>query len=339
MIHKEEIVKLLNLRPVGQRGWFVAQTCPYCGSSEKFGINFESFYKGKKISSFNCFSGKCGAKGSLYKLLKYLGRLDLISFEQYYNINTKLELKLNYEQLDIDYSMPEVLFPLQYKRISFHPYLEERGFTSEQFKVFNIGISNLEAKDYVVFILEENSKCYGWIARYPQSKEWINNYNEKHKSEGKYILRWKNSKGIDFEKFVFGIDEITEKTDTVIIVESITSKANVDRILDLYRNETLKCVATFGKKISLFQIKRIKDKGVKNVILIYDFDAVRASKQYSLDLNYYFYTMVGFIKNEGKDPGNLTEDELFEILDNLESSLSFNCSKLQKKKLLYGISG
>ena len=45
---------------------------------------------------------------------------------------------------------------------------------------------------------------------------------------------------------------------------------------------------TFGKKISKFQIKRLLDKGVKDIVLLYDPDAVEQSKQYSLELNKYF---------------------------------------------------
>jgi hypothetical protein len=102
----------------------------------------------------------------------------------------------------------------------------------------------------------------------------------------------------------------------------------------LYDRKDIKCVATFGKKISVFQIKRILDKGIENIILLYDPDAVNASKNYSMELDKYFNVRVGHIKNVEEDPGDLSLEELELVLNNLENPLEFKMNKLQKKSLI-----
>jgi DNA primase len=331
---ENDIVKFFDLHPFGSKGWFIG-TCPVCGAHDKFGIKFDSLYKGKKISSFNCFSGKCKAHGTVFKLLKDFNRLDLVDIK-FVDIFKKLEAKkiVFEEDEDLDYSMKESEIPLGYKRIYGHPYLKSRGFDERFFKLHNIGTAFLDPKigrDYVVFLLEEDNKCIGWLKRSIYTKEMIKKFEEK----GKKILRWGNSIDTDFEKFIYGIEEVIQGiTKTIIVVEGITSKENIDKLLNLYDQKDVKCVATFGKKFSKFQIKRLIDKQIENIILLYDPDAIKESGTYSMELEKYFPVMVGYIKNQDKDPGNLTMEELEYILSNLESPMSFKMNKLQKQSLI-----
>lgn len=331
---QNDIIKLFNLIPRGQKGWMVGN-CPYCGALDKFGVKFDSYYKGKKISSFNCFSGDCKKHSTVYSLLKDFNRLDLVDIKTV-NIFKPLEEKKLYIETDenLDYSMDEYHIPIGYKRVYTHKYLKDRGFDDRFFQLHNIGISTLDpkiGKDYVLFILEDQGKCVGWLKRSIHSKEYI----KKLELSGKKVLRWGNSKGTDFEKFIYGIEECIEGvTDTIILVEGITSKQNVDKLLNLFDRNDTKCCATFGKKISNFQIKRLLDKKIKNILLLYDPDAIGASKQYSLELEKYFNVQVGYIKSEDKDPGDLTLEELEVILSNTESPLEFKMNKLQRKSLI-----
>lgn len=332
---EQDIIQFFHLTPFGQKGWLIADKCPYCGAKDKFGVKFDSYYKGKKVSSFNCFAGSCKKHGSVYQLLKDFNRLDLVDIK-FVNIYKELEEKriIFEEEENVDYSMIECEVPLGYKRIYNHSYLKERGFDNQFFQIHNIGVTSLDphvGKDYIVFLLEDQDKCVGWLKRSIYSKEYI----KRLKDQGKSVLRWGNSKGTDFEKYIYGINEfIKDVTKTAILVEGITSKQNVDKLLDLYNRDEIKCGATFGKKISKFQIKRLLDKGVKDIILLYDPDAVEQSKQYSLELNKYFNVLVGYIKNPDEDPGDLTLEELEYVLTNLESPLSFRMNKLQKRSLI-----
>lgn len=328
---QQEIIKLFNLSPQGQKNWQVGD-CPYCGSHGKFGIKFDVYFKGKLLSNYNCF--KCQKHNVVYQLLSDFNRLDLVDI-QYINIEKKWEEKHLYPEIqELNCTMQEYPIPIGYKRVKSHPYLISRGFDQRFFDIHNVGIAPLDPKignKYVVFLLEDENKCVGWIKRSIYSKEYI----EQKELEGKKILRWGNSKNAEFEKYLYGLDECTKNTHTVIIVESITSKQNVDKILNLYSRQDIKCLVTFGKKISLYQVKRLLDLSIKSLILIYDPDAVGQSKQYGIELEKYFDVNVGHIRDIKKDPGDLTLEEMEYVLNNLEKPLIYNINKLQKKSL-YG---
>ena len=99
--------------------------------------------------------------------------------------------------------------------------------------------------------------------------------------------------GTDFASLLFGYDDIVRgKTEVVIIVEGVFDKFAVDRHLSLYDDETIRCVCTFGKKISDVQIQKLIDKEIGNVILAWDYDAIREIKQYGVELNQYFNTSI-----------------------------------------------
>lgn len=330
MIDKEQIIKSFNLVKTGNKGWLFAPNleCPYCRHR-----NHISFILSDSISSFNC--RHCYAKGTLFKLFKQLNRLDLISpfFKVYKN---KIENKFLKEEEEISLETLDKKLPYGFIRIYEDDYLtKERGFTKEHYNTYIIGISekhHILKQDYIIFIVTEDNIPKGYVVRSRKSKKEIEKINEQRKELGlpKY-LRWKNSDA-DFSKLIFGIDEIKVGiTHTMILVEGITSKANVDKLLNLFNNEEVKCGATFGKILQPIQILKLKQKGIVNIIILYDPDAVDYSKEYSLKAERYFNVKVGFLKE--KDPGDLNEEELAEVLHNLQNPLQFGISKLNKKTL------
>ena len=330
MINKDRIIEEFKLIPTGANGWMLAPKliCPFCGKAEHI-----SFIFGEELSSFKC--QRCQEKGSIFKILKELGRLDLVSKFYDYVYKEKIKNKLTKEQIELDLITEDKPIPVGFRRLDSHPYLETRNFTQSHFKVYNIGVSDKDfilKQNYVIFLIIEEGKCKGYVARSTKSKEEIEliNKNRKKENSPKY-LRWKNSNA-EFEKLIFGIDEIIpDVTDTVIAVEGITSKANIDRILKLFDTNYIKCIVTFGKSISQYQLKKIYKKRVKNLIILYDPDALEQSKQYSLEAEQYFNVKVGYLKD--KDPGELNEKELYDILDKLQSPFQFSISKIQGKQL------
>jgi DNA primase len=103
----------------------------------------------------------------------------------------------------------------------------------------------------------------------------------------------------------------------VIAVEGFFGKKKIDDILQLTESEKIKCIATFGKKISNHQILKLVLKGVKKIILFYDNDAVQESKKYCSLLSKFFNVEVAFLAEKGKDPADLTD---FQIIDFLTKS-------------------
>jgi len=343
VVNKEEVIKIFNLKPSGQKGWYVANyPCPFCGKGDyHFAIIFS-----KKISSFKC--QKCKEHGTLWKLLRKVKRLDLLDATKTVNQSLFLQNKLVFEEkLDIDYSLPCKAVPLGFNRSHGNKYLKSRGFTKEQFKLFHVGTTKIHPilkNGYVVILIREDEEYKGYIGRSTLGKKTIQLSNDSTKLVNKarkergeeplsLYLRYTNSPNTDFGKMLFGYEELNENTDTVIAVEGPFDKWNVDRLLDLYSTDEIKCNATFGNSISNNQIKRWIDKKIKNIILLYDSDWINLNKECAVKLAKFFNVEVGFTSKD-KDPGELNIVELMEILNNLEDPVSYNISKIQKNKLL-----
>lgn len=335
---REEVIKLFEAKKSGHRGWYLG-TCPFCGKKEHCGFIF-----GKKVSSFSC--KKCGEQGVIIKALKHLNRLDLLARNYSVDIEKGIKSFIVEEmaESELNLELPLKPKPLGFKRLKTSTYLEGRGFNKKHFEIYKIGTSALDprlGKDYFVFLLEnDEEQCVGWLARSVLTKKEIDAINKKRKQKGidyKY-LRWINSTDTDFVKFLFGAQEINDNTKLVILVEGVTSKANVDTELDLLSNDEIKCCATFGKKVSREQIKILQELGVSNIILLYDPDAVKENKQYGLELEKYFNVNIGYIDkvNEdgsSKDPGDMDENEILEVLEKAEPPEIFFRNKINYNKL------
>jgi len=330
-MNKEAIIECLKLRKSGNKGWYVAENCPFCGG-EKMGVVF-----GYKSSSFNCFSGKCGEKGHINILLEKIGRLDLVEFDE---TVPRIEQKELFEEEEKDYILQKKNIPLGFKRVYSDWYLKSRGVKTYQFEKYIFGFAQLEPrlrKNYITLLIMENDVCVGYVSRSRKTKEWIEWFNERRKLEGskKRHQRYINSTNTDFEKILFGFEEIIEnETNTVILVEGITDKFNIENLLGLDDLLEMKCCCTFGKRITKYHIQRLKDKKIKNIILLYDPDALKEVQENSFELEMWFNVQVAHIKSSDSDPGDLTFGELSDIFCNLESPFSYKYSKLFIKNLV-----
>ena len=199
-------------------------------------------------------------------------------------------------------------------------YLKERGITPADCIRYNIGATDLFRKfqNYVLIPIYENGEIRGYLGRYGAKKV------------PKDRLRYNNSVGTEFSELLFGYDEIIENTTTVILVEGIFDKIAVDKVLHLWDNEEIKCVCTFGKKISPEQSKKLMLKGVTNVILLYDFDAIKDIKKYGLELENNFVTSITYTTK--KDIDECTEQEALEVFTHLQKPREFNTDVIGKLK-------
>lgn len=338
----DEIVKevLVNVSVNGRGTHFVAQ-CPYCERDDHLYVQKETTRRNSRGEnvSFMWECKRCGENGKIRKLLSKLGKLHLVALGKDLDTTLPLENKIIRDQIDriVDTEAPIKTPPLGWRRSKEDEYLRSRGFTDEQFDVYHVGRTSFlrQMRDYVIALVMEDGECKGYVGRSIKSREWIDNYNQSikgDKTKPKHV-RYRNSENTDFHKLLMGIDEIVVgETKTVIVVEGFFDKTNVDKLLELYRGSEVKCVCSFGKKISEAQIVKLRSRGVESVILLYDPDAVDASKKYSFELlNQFQQVLVGFTSK--CDPGDLTLDELLVILDSLESPMNFNINKVQKRKL------
>jgi len=301
---------------LNRRGQYICD-CPFCGKEQHF-------YISKETQLFDC--KKCGSHGSIYKLLKQLDKTYLLGGATIENRDTiqslrgMLEEELKNDEVTLK-ELPLVSMPAGWKvSLASTKYLKNRGITPDNCKRYNIGHTNLFRKyeNYVLIPIYDNGKIKGFVGRYGAKKVPTDQ------------LRYKNSPGTEFSELLFGYDEITENTLTVVLVEGIFDKIAVDKTLRLWDTEEIKCVCTFGKKISSEQSKKLRLKGVTNVILLYDFDAIKDIKRYGLELENYFMTSIVYTTK--KDIDECSKEEALEVFTNLQKPRDFNTDVIGKLK-------
>lgn len=282
--------------------------CPYCGGNE-FGISIDDGHL------WGCFrKKKCGESGNIFKLLKHIGKTDLLS-KPLINIREKLENSLNKPQQEtnpLDLTLPTVTPPVGFKRIYSNIYLEGRGFN--QYEKYKIGVTSLNRKlnKYIVCLIEQFGEIKGYIARY------VGDSNDKH------TPKYRNSV-TDFSKLLFGYDDVNDK-DTVILVEGVFDKWNIDKFIA--SKNKVKCCSTFGARVSKYQIELLHRKSVNNIVILYDPDVIEITKKYVAQLYSEFDKVrVGFVK-ENKDAGEINKEEFDETMLSLYNPISFYASKI-----------
>lgn len=331
MNKKEAIIDKLKLDPrgVSRKGWYTTD-CPYCGTKQKFGVRFNDDPRFKQWNSkvhknkisFNCYSGSCSESGTGNKLLKVLGLSHLISDIEY--LEDKVIIP-SYEEEEVQMDTPTMIKPIGFKRVFSNTYLDDRGFESWQYELYHIGVSRM-IRDRVIFLIIENGENKGYVARTTMEEKEI----KRLKNKGVIIPKYKNQ-SVDFDKLVYGIDEV-EEGDSVIIVEGVTDKANVDRMLRVLGLGNVKCVCTFGKKISLVQFMKIKNRNTNDILFLYDFDAINESKKYSHEASDYFKNVkVGLLLD--KDPGDISLEEFISVIENSMTAQEFSNNTVSKIKL------
>lgn len=306
--------------------------CPSCHEKE-FSISL------KENHLCGCFrKKKCGWTGNIYTLLKEIGRLDVL-------VNRDIDFKklekgkLVQEQDEtLDLQLPTIPAPIGWYRVQEDPYLEGRGLGKREFQKYKIGKTAIDPRlgsGYIVFLIEEEGECKGYIGRSKKSKSEIERLNALRKQAGKkMIARYVNS-STEFSKIALGVEELTEATTSIIFVEGIFDKIRVDQLLDLDNDEEMKCICTFKCAISLEQIYKIHQKApnIKTVILMYDPDVIKEIKAAAFELvNYFPNVLVAFSEN-GKDPGDFEMNDMVNVLDQLQTPFEFANSKNSFKKL------
>lgn len=315
-ISDSDLREILHVKKETRSGQYICD-CVFCGKEDHMYVN-------KRTQMFDC--KKCGTQGNIYKLLRFLEKTYLLggaTIEAVETIESVREMLANeIENSEVGLlELPEVKMPVGWKVLkNSNSYLMGRGITPELCKRYNMGTTNMfrKYKNYVLIPIYDGGKIRGFIGR----------YGSKKVPDGK--LRYNNSIGTQFSQLLFGYDEITQNTNTVILVEGVFDKIAVDKVLDLWSSEDIKCVCTFGKKISEEQIAKLKIKGVVRVILLYDFDAIKEIKKFGLELENHFVTDITFTNK--KDIDECTNEEALAVFTKLYKPRSFNVDIIGKLK-------
>lgn len=315
-ISDEDLRNLLINPHLTRTGQYVCD-CIFCGKEQHMYVN-------EVTQMFDC--KKCHEYGSIYKILKHLDKLYLLQGstievkEKIESIRTMMQDVVSNADTEIS-ELPSISMPAGWKVLAnSNSYLRARGVTAKDCRRYRIGATNMyrKYKNYILMPIYDGGDIKGFIGR----------YGAKQVPEDK--LRYNNSIGTEFAELLYGYDEITDKTDTVIIVEGCFDKISTDKHLQLWDSDEIKCVATFGKKISDRQIKKLMLKGVTNVVLLYDFDAIREIKKYGLELEKYFVTSITFTQK--KDIDECTREEALEVFSHMRKPKEFFTDVIGKLK-------
>lgn len=321
-IDKSLVINSLKLVKIGNQGFYTAKDleCPNCGKKEeKFGVKFIG--QGGLV---NCWV--CNHKSSIFKYLKDIGKSNLVEFEHKQNYQDAISLgKLlendNYKSSKSLVELPEINLPRRYNRVTKSEYLQSRGITPKQLEDFLVGtvksVLYPELKDYLIFQIFQNKRLVALLARTPYDKGWHKkNLEDSKLGKCKLKPRYWNTKGVEFQEILGGLDDITEEIHTVIVVEGLFDKLNIDNIL--IGIEGVISVFTFGHSFSDTQIELIKrKKNVKTVILMYDSDSLMQMKQISMKLiNEFNSVFVLPINEKDMDPGDITAKEFLKLFSN-----------------------
>lgn len=290
-------------------------TCPFCGKEKHF-------YVSPATLQFQC--KKCWEEGGVYKLLSHLDRLYLLdgaTIEERDSIPKIRDLTIEAaEDVKLE-ALPPRRLPVGYKVCTHDSYLEhDRGLTPSVMKRYALGRTRVMRRyaDYILIPVTTDGVITAFQGRYAS------------KNVPPDALRWRNDMGADFAKMLYGYDDIQTRGATVILVEGVFDKIAVDRRLLLDECDDVKCCATFGKKISDYQRAMLQHKGVRAVVLLYDFDAIKEIKKYAFELEKYFSTNIVFTTK--KDIDECNEAETREVFERLQRPRDFAWNVIGKLK-------
>lgn len=316
-IADEDLRQLIQVEKETRSGQYIA-ACPFCKKSAHFYIN-------KVTQRWDC--KRCGESGNIVKLLRHFDKLYLLgaatvkASDEIKSIRTiSAEAQSALSEIKL---LPEISMPAgfrTYKKLT--PYLEQRRITMADVEHYKFGCTRIVSRylGYVLIPIIDNGKVRGFIGRYG------------NKSVPADKLRYSNSLNTDFSELLFGYDDIVDgKTEAVIITEGLFDAIAVTKHLDLMSDEAVRAVCTFGKKISDIQIRKLLQKGVRRIILLYDFDAIKEIKKYAAILNEHFEVGVAVAMNK-KDIDECTREEALEVFANIRSVQEFNFDVVGKIK-------
>lgn len=332
----KELMIELHAKLDGGNKNLIVPVCPYCGKDGgKFGIYISKETEKKKLFMSHCFSCHHTTK-DINQLLDDIGRPDLklIDTASFSPLEVPQFFALE-DGDEIDDSLSVIQMPDGWKKCFRNGYLRSRGFESDDYDYFQVGTTrglNFKFDDYVVFPIIDNGDIVGYVSRHVWPKDDIDEFNKKARRNGKYeIRRYNNSIENDFVKLLYNYDAVVEdETDTVIIVEGIFDVIALTRKLELYDNNSIAVVATFGKKISHTQIWKLQNKGVKTVVIGYDGDAVEAINTAALQLNEYFDVFIAYIDNPEADFDSMDFWEIYDVFSaSLKTPVEYKLNTVQ----------
>lgn len=309
IIANAEIHKVLNALDIEfqERYQYLNGPCFLHGSDNNTSF---SWHLDKGV--YQCFTNNChrkfgsdvfglvrGMKNcSFYESVKWLekffeGRSLEISQEELNN--RKFIREQQKEKEKIIYPQDSV------KKLSYHNYLETRGYPRELIESYHIGISANKYKEMsnrVIFPIRDiDGNIIGFSGR-----TVIKDFKERG------IPKWYHSRGLDKTSTLFNIDRAKNyiaETKTAIIVEGPLD------VLRLEQAGIHNGVALMGITMSNRQLSLLIQSGATNLIIALDNDRAGQSGSKTIaETAKLFFSLSYAILPRGKDIGDLTAEEV-----------------------------
>lgn len=277
-------------------------TCPFCGKERHL-------YISSSTGLWEC--KRCWRSGNMQQLLIALGKTHLLGRPTVVISQQLIALQDIRHNDDIVATplLSEVRLPLGFTVYNHStPYLSSRGVDENMIQRWHIGSTHLftALQGYCIMPILDNDAIRGWVAR------WASPHVPNDR------LRYRNSSGTEFAQLLYGYDDIHEgQTHSVILTEGVFDKYAIDRALQLYNSDDVKCVSTFGKKISDIQLQKLRQKGVQRLVFSWDIDAVKEIRSYGAYASSYFNVDVAITHK--KDFGDCSVAEVLQAFSNMIS--------------------
>jgi len=254
-------MKTYNPNIIGQRLLSNGQyqcDCPFCGKKEHF-------YFSSTTGLWDC--KKCGETGNYFA---YVKRLKIFvkeerkkkkitsKLDETLKVDNRLEIKEEAEEVFSFDVIPTIELPNEFKKLKcnsknkFYNYIYNRRYSKEQIKELNLYYCDTPGYFWNRLIIPVyiRKELKGYLGRWIP----IKGINDK-----KVKRKYRNSYGTDFSKMLWNYDKINNRF-PVIICEGVLSAKRIG----------FNSVASFGKKLSKFQIWLLEQKKVKEVVVLFD---------------------------------------------------------------------
>lgn len=279
--------------------------CPFCGKENHFFMNSQN-------GLFDCKS--CGEVGNWFKFQKLTktGSVQETEKGKRKNFNlVSIVLDDTERQNEIENDIEPIELPEEFEIITkqttpraYRYLIKDRKFSYEQIK--NNRLLYARTGKYwnrVIIPVFMFGELYGYFGRFIPME-----------GLGKIKRKYLNGYGLDFSKMLWNYDNI-DNSKPVILLEGSFGGMRIDDNV----------VATFGKKISKYQIALLKLKRVKSLILLYDVDALSEMNKFGGKLIEDFNVRM-FPLEEGQDIDDFdnTNKQLYRNVVKFSRPFSYN---------------
>lgn len=283
----------------------IAMPCPKCGISQH---HQSHFHVSLSKPVFNCL--RCGYHGNWTKLVADLQRIPYEVAKSMVEGSVWIPSKKKEEEEIIPVSLPV-----------------RSRWTNEAWNYITSRIRRETIDNFGIYYCAIGRYAERVIVPITFKKEVV---SFQARTAVGHPVRYLTPSKSPLGKVLFGYDEVFSKK--VILVEGVFD------VFNLWENG-FNSMATFGHKISSYQIQALKEKGINEIILMYDSDSIEIMKNMFVDLERHFDSVSIAPLTEG-DPADCKNfnEPFSNILSSMEEIRAWQMREFKRKRKLDNLS-